>query len=85
MNFQLESIQWMDHYSSPGWQEYPNTDVVEDLVATTVGHVLGENKKYLIVAQTVASHACAEVMYILKTDIVKRSKVNGQGRSTKGT
>lgn len=81
----LEMVWWRDHYSSQGWQDPPTS--AEHYVATSVGFPVFEDKDYVVLAQTVAPWAVADLMHILKSDIVKRKKINanGTGRSQKKT
>lgn len=80
---QLLQVQWLDHYSSQGWQDFPQT--VEDYVATSVGYRVYEDDKYLVLAQTLATNAVADCMHIIKANIVKRRKVNDATGSKKVT
>lgn len=80
---QLLQVQWLDHYSSQGWQDFPTS--VEDYAATTVGYRIFEDDRYLVLAQTLASNAAADCMHIIKANIIKRRKINDATGSKKVT
>lgn len=67
----IEIVSWLDHYNIPGWTDA--VSVPEDYIATTVGYPVLENKKYLVLAQSIAANgAVADLMHILKRSIIER-------------
>lgn len=71
--YKLEQIHWVDHYSVQGWQQPPE-DTLE-YVAETVGYNVLENERYVCLAQTYSPDAVADIMYIIKNDIVDRREI----------
>lgn len=72
--FKLEMVNWLDHYSSQGWQPVP-TEVTKYSV-TTVGYNVYEDEDTIVLAQTVSVDAVADLMHILKTNVLNRSEIN---------
>jgi hypothetical protein len=69
----LESVTWLDHYSSQGWQPIP-TEVIK-YQATTVGYNVYEDDDTIVLAQTASEDAVADLMHILKVNVVSRRDV----------
>jgi hypothetical protein len=71
--FPLEMITWEDHYSHQGWQDIPMES--PEYLATTVGWVVYEDKKKVVLAQSIADNAIADAMHIMKVNIRHRDDV----------
>lgn len=72
MSIKVEQITWLDHYSAAGWQDVIDKIPV-DYVVNSVGFVINETPKYVVLAQSVSdSNSYAELMHILKINITKR-------------
>lgn len=74
----IERIEWYDSYGVEGaWQEADDVKI-SDFLVITVGEVVKENKRYLVVASSVAPETpqtsrqnCGR-MFIYKKCITKR-------------
>ena len=71
--FPLICVTWEDHYSHQGWQDIPMES--PEYLATTVGWVVYEDKKKVVLAQSIADNAIADAMHIMKVNIRNRDNV----------
>ena len=67
----IELVTWEDHYSHQGWQGTPKES--SEYLAHTIGWAVYEDKKKLVLAQSVADEAVADCMHIMKVNIKSRT------------
>lgn len=51
--FRLVVVRWLDAYSEDGWAAHDATDVTAEHEILTVGYVVHESPRYLVIAGTV--------------------------------
>ena len=77
-SYQIERIDWEDHWSG-NRQWFAAKDAAQDLIpahVVSVGIVLAENKKAVIVSQNIAGNGnTADTTTILKSCIINRDKL----------
>jgi TolB-like protein len=71
--FNLEAITWLDHYSSQGWQPIPTE--AQKYSAITIGYNVFEDEDTIVLAQTVSEDAVADLMHILKVNVLDRKEI----------
>lgn len=66
----LYKITWRDHYSTQGWHDPLSTDLPE-VILESVGFYIYSDKNYHHIAQTFGDEVCAEMMSIMKTQVIE--------------
>lgn len=69
-------ITWRDHFHTDGWLEFNQADIIySDVRVHTVGFLMGEDKLYIHLAQSVSEDEDGEsmqIMSILKQQIIDK-------------
>lgn len=70
----LVKVEWEDHYSCSGWQKESDESPV---IVTTVGHIVKETPKMLVLAQSYSSSnsSSGNHMGIIKKCIKTRKEI----------
>lgn len=72
----LLRIKWRDHFHSQGWRGYRQLNVSEGHVCESVGWRVGEDKKHVVLAQSMATTGqFGDTMHIMKNAIVSRKRL----------
>lgn len=64
-------MEWRDHFSTEGWFDKDTPEIDSDFTLRTVGFFVSEDEHYFHFARTVGEHAYADMMSILKEQIVE--------------
>lgn len=72
----LYVITWRDHFSSEGWFELDSLKIHDNLCLTSTGFFMKSDKNYYHFARTVGDSVCADMMSILKKQIVDLYEVD---------
>lgn len=62
----IYEIKWNDHYSTEGFFAHQTIDIVDEIVFTSVGYFVKEDKKHWHIARTIGEDHYADMMSILK-------------------
>ena len=63
-------IKWRDHYFTTGFFDLDDPEIVDEVVLTSVGFFIKEDKHYYHFAQTVGEDICAEIMSIIREQVI---------------
>jgi len=75
-------LEWMDHFSTPGWLTAAEIDYNQ--ICISVGIVVAEDKKFLTISNTChAGDNWADPLTIIKSAIVKRKTIKLGGKRGK--
>ena len=62
----IYEVTWNDHYSTEGFFNHQTIDIVEEVLFTSVGYFVKEDKKHYHLARTKGDSEWADIMSILK-------------------
>lgn len=69
-------VTWRDHFSINGWQEKGIEKFVKDSdLCTSVGFLLKQNKRVLVLAQSLSSQAYGDILVIDKKTVVSVEQI----------
>lgn len=63
-------IKWNDHYSTNGFLKADLTDIVDEVVFTSVGLFIKQDKLHYHFAQTIGKDVAADSLSLLKAHII---------------
>lgn len=66
----IYKVRWRDHFSTAGWSELADLGIVDEVILETVGFFVREDKHYYHFAQTIGDDICAEIMSVLKKQVL---------------
>lgn len=74
MNKGMVWVKWLDHSGHSGWQTREDAKKIQDWVCETLGWIIEENDKYLVLAssQVVVQDRVCDTTSIIKNDILDR-------------
>lgn len=72
-------VLWRDHFSTDGWFDKEDIEVHEELLFETLGFFIKEDNNYYHFARTKGEDQYADIMSILKTQIIE---INPLGRKS---
>lgn len=74
---QIDYIEWEDHVSldESGWKDSSDAHGLRAEVCKSVGFILRENTKEIVLVASIAGHQIDGEVCILKSCIVKREKL----------
>lgn len=64
-------IEWRDHFSTDEWFDIADPQINTDFTLTSVGFYVKSDKNYHHFARTMGDHAYADMMSILKNQVVE--------------
>ena len=67
----IYEITWRDHFSTEGFFAKQNVDIQEEMMFTSVGYYIKEDKNYYHIARTHGEDDYADIMSIMKKNITK--------------
>ena len=64
-------IEWRDHFSTEGWFDINKPQITSDFTLRSVGFFMASDKNYYHFARTIGDHAYADMMSILRNQIIE--------------
>lgn len=68
-------VEWRDHFSSDDWFDIKDPKVAVELTLTSLGFFVSSNKNYYHFARTKGEFAYADMMSVLKNQIVEITEI----------
>ena len=68
-------VYWKDHCSTSSWfypEDADRWSKKDPLLCVTVGFLWAEDRQTIVVSSTISDTQCADLLKILKTDVIKR-------------
>ena len=69
-------IEWRDHFSTDGFFDLTLEELEDEVILNSLGFFMKEDKNYYHFARTLGTDTCADLMSILKKQIITLKEIN---------
>ena len=69
-------IEWRDHFSTDGFFDLTLEELEDEVILNSLGFFMKEDKNYYHFARTLGQDTCADLMSILKKQIITLKEIS---------